>query len=230
MFVQHMLSVLKPDLRMAAIMPQGVLFRRRPSRRAPPQRRPRMPRGQGQEFSPPRGHPQDRPRYRARRTVPGYARLVPVEAIAAEDFNCNIRRHVDNARRRDRGSPPPLASYPGPRPRNLPVLPIWPPLRVPPCAPWLNPPRFATTTLPPAAEVQPLKAQIKELRTQPKLAKKEAKKATGAPTPRRPPRWSQNSPASGSPRPPAPHTPPSARGMSRGPSPWTSLPRRDLGS
>jgi type I restriction enzyme M protein len=35
--------------------------------------------------------------YRARRTVPGYARLVPVEEIAAEDFNCNIRRYVDNA-------------------------------------------------------------------------------------------------------------------------------------
>jgi type I restriction enzyme M protein len=29
--------------------------------------------------------------------VPGYARLVPVEEIAAEDFNCNIRRYVDNA-------------------------------------------------------------------------------------------------------------------------------------
>lgn len=35
--------------------------------------------------------------YRARQTVPGYARLVPVEEIAAEDFNCNIRRYVDNA-------------------------------------------------------------------------------------------------------------------------------------
>ena len=113
MFVQHMLSVLKPDLRMATIMPQGVLFRRRSPRRAPPQRRPRIPRGQGPEFSPPRGHPQDRPRYRARRTVPGYARLVPVEAIAAEDFNCNIRRHVDNA-------PPPrsrLSPATGQRPR-----------------------------------------------------------------------------------------------------------------
>ena len=29
--------------------------------------------------------------------VPAYARRVPVEDIAAEDFNCNIRRYVDNA-------------------------------------------------------------------------------------------------------------------------------------
>lgn len=28
---------------------------------------------------------------------PGYARRVPVEAIEGEDFNCNIRRYVDNA-------------------------------------------------------------------------------------------------------------------------------------
>ena len=35
--------------------------------------------------------------YRARQDVDGYARLVPVEEIAAEDFNCNIRRYVDNA-------------------------------------------------------------------------------------------------------------------------------------
>jgi type I restriction enzyme M protein len=32
--------------------------------------------------------------------LPGYARRVPVEEIEAEDFNCNIRRYVDN-------SPPP---------------------------------------------------------------------------------------------------------------------------
>lgn len=35
--------------------------------------------------------------YRARENVKGYAELVPVEKIAAEDFNCNIRRYVDNA-------------------------------------------------------------------------------------------------------------------------------------
>ncbi len=35
--------------------------------------------------------------YRARADVSGYARVVPVAEIAAEDFNCNIRRYVDNA-------------------------------------------------------------------------------------------------------------------------------------
>jgi len=29
--------------------------------------------------------------------IPGYARRVPVAEIEAEDFNCNIRRYVDNA-------------------------------------------------------------------------------------------------------------------------------------
>jgi type I restriction enzyme M protein len=29
--------------------------------------------------------------------MPGYARRVPIEEIEAEDFNCNIRRYVDNA-------------------------------------------------------------------------------------------------------------------------------------
>jgi len=35
--------------------------------------------------------------YREQKDVPGYARRVPVAKIAAEDFNCNIRRYVDNA-------------------------------------------------------------------------------------------------------------------------------------
>lgn len=35
--------------------------------------------------------------YRHRETVPGYARVVPIEEIEAEEFNCNIRRYVDNA-------------------------------------------------------------------------------------------------------------------------------------
>lgn len=35
--------------------------------------------------------------YREHKDVPGYARLVPKSAIIAEDFNCNIRRYVDNA-------------------------------------------------------------------------------------------------------------------------------------
>ena len=35
--------------------------------------------------------------FRERKDVPAYARLVPVSEIAAEDYNCNIRRYVDNA-------------------------------------------------------------------------------------------------------------------------------------
>lgn len=35
--------------------------------------------------------------YRERRDIDGYARLVPVTEIEAEDYNCNIRRYVDNA-------------------------------------------------------------------------------------------------------------------------------------
>jgi type I restriction enzyme M protein len=35
--------------------------------------------------------------YRAGQDVPAYARRVPVSEIVAEDYNCNIRRYVDNA-------------------------------------------------------------------------------------------------------------------------------------
>ncbi|MBL9115072.1 MAG: N-6 DNA methylase [Verrucomicrobiaceae bacterium] len=35
--------------------------------------------------------------YRQQQDVEGYARLVPVSEIEAEDWNCNIRRYVDNA-------------------------------------------------------------------------------------------------------------------------------------
>ncbi|MRR54250.1 MAG: restriction endonuclease subunit S [Deltaproteobacteria bacterium] len=35
--------------------------------------------------------------YREQKDVPGYARRVPKSEIVAEDFNCNIRRYVDNA-------------------------------------------------------------------------------------------------------------------------------------
>jgi type I restriction enzyme M protein len=35
--------------------------------------------------------------YRTMQDAPGYARRVPVSEIAAEDYNCNIRRYVDNA-------------------------------------------------------------------------------------------------------------------------------------
>ena len=35
--------------------------------------------------------------YRARKDEPGYARVVPRSEIKGEDYNCNIRRYVDNA-------------------------------------------------------------------------------------------------------------------------------------
>lgn len=35
--------------------------------------------------------------YKARQNVPGYARVVPISEIVTEDYNCNIRRYVDNA-------------------------------------------------------------------------------------------------------------------------------------
>lgn len=35
--------------------------------------------------------------YRHGQEIPGYARPVPIEEIHAEDYNCNIRRYVDNA-------------------------------------------------------------------------------------------------------------------------------------
>ncbi|WP_144096943.1 type I restriction-modification system subunit M [Croceicoccus sediminis] len=35
--------------------------------------------------------------YRARKDEPGYARVVPRSEIRGEDYNCNIRRYVDNA-------------------------------------------------------------------------------------------------------------------------------------
>lgn len=35
--------------------------------------------------------------HRERQTVPAYARLVPHDEIESEDWNCNIRRYVDNA-------------------------------------------------------------------------------------------------------------------------------------
>lgn len=35
--------------------------------------------------------------YRAKQDIPAYARIVPKAEILAEDYNCNIRRYVDNA-------------------------------------------------------------------------------------------------------------------------------------
>ncbi len=151
MFVQHMVSVLKADGRMATVMPHGVLFRGGEEREA---RRHFIERGwleaiiglpaglfygtgipacllvMNKKEAQSRKHvvfinadrdyregkaqnflrAEDISRivhaYRALTggvseefgdEMPGYARRVPVEEIKAEDFNCNIRRYVDNA-------------------------------------------------------------------------------------------------------------------------------------
>ena len=142
MFVQHMLAVLRPDGRMATVMPHGVLFRGGEEREA---RRFFIERGvleaviglpanlfygtgipacllvmnkagaesrdhvlfinadreyregKAQNFL--RSEDIDKivDTYRNMRDVPGYARRVPAAEIAAEEYNCNIRRYVDNA-------------------------------------------------------------------------------------------------------------------------------------
>lgn len=142
MFVQHMLAVLRPDGKMATIMPHGVLFRGGEEREArksfiergvleaviglpanlfygtgipacilvmnkqgAAQRRHVLfinadreyREGKAQNFLRPEDIDKIVHAYRSMADVPGYARLVPVEEIAAEEFNCNIRRYVDNA-------------------------------------------------------------------------------------------------------------------------------------
>jgi len=145
MFVQHMLSVLKDDGRMACVMPHGVLFRGGEEREA---RKHFIDRGwldaviglpsslfygtgipacilvmnkehaadrddvlfinadreyregKAQNFLRPEDMAKIVHAYRARTDVPCYARVVPRQAIVDQDYNCNIRRYVDN-------SPPP---------------------------------------------------------------------------------------------------------------------------
>ena len=100
--------------------PEPVLRHRHPRRRADPagqgiqaaraagqgavhQRRPRLPRGPGPE--PPAAPATSRrspPLTAASPTYDGFARVVTVEELANNDFNCNIRRYADN-------SPPPRA-------------------------------------------------------------------------------------------------------------------------
>ena len=142
MFVQHMLSVLLADGKMATVMPHGVLFRGGEEKEA---RKHFIERGwleaviglpaglfygtgipacvlvMNKKDAATRKHvffinadreyregkaqnflrPEDIAKivhvYRTRQDVPGYARLVPIEEIEAEEFNCNIRRYVDNA-------------------------------------------------------------------------------------------------------------------------------------
>nr|CBX26951.1 hypothetical protein N47_A09800 [uncultured Desulfobacterium sp.] len=142
MFVQHMLSVLKHDGRLATVMPHGVLFRGGEERAA---RRYFIEKGyleaiiglpsnlfygtgipacimvMNKHGAASRDHvlfingdreyregkaqnhlrPEDIDKivhaYRNGLDIPDYARKVPVTEIAAEDYNCNIRRYVDNA-------------------------------------------------------------------------------------------------------------------------------------
>jgi type I restriction enzyme M protein len=142
MFVQHMLSVLKHDGRLATVMPHGVLFRGGEEQNA---RKHFIERGyleaiiglpsnlfygtgipacllvMNKQGAADRNHvlfingdreyregkaqnhlrPEDIDKivhaYRAGKDIPAYARRVPVAEIATEDYNCNIRRYVDNA-------------------------------------------------------------------------------------------------------------------------------------
>ena len=142
MFVQHMLSVLKHDGRMATVMPHGVLFRGGDEREArkyfidhgyleaiiglpsnlfygtgipacilvmnkegAAKRKSVLFINADREYSEDKAQNHLRPEdidkiinaYRKGKTIPGYARVVPTDEIIKEDYNCNIRRYVDNA-------------------------------------------------------------------------------------------------------------------------------------
>jgi len=142
MFVQHMLSVLKADGKLASVMPHGVLFRGGEEREArkyfitkgyleaviglpgnlfygtgipacilvmnkagAAERKQVLfinadreyKEGKAQNFLRPEDIDKIVQAYREGKGVPAYARLVPIDEIAAEDYNCNIRRYVDNA-------------------------------------------------------------------------------------------------------------------------------------
>lgn len=142
MFVQHMLSVLKHDGRMATVMPHGVLFRSGDEREArkyfidhgyleaiiglpsnlfygtgipacilvmnkegAAKRKSVLFINADREYSEDKAQNHLRPEdidkiinaYRKGKTIPGYARIVPTDEIIKEDYNCNIRRYVDNA-------------------------------------------------------------------------------------------------------------------------------------
>lgn len=141
MFVQHMLSVLKHDGRMATVMPHGVLFRSGDEREArkyfidhgyleaiiglpsnlfygtgipacilvmnkegAAKRKSVLFINADREYSEDKAQNHLRPEdidkiinaYRKGKTIPGYARVVPTNEIIKEDYNCNIRRYVDN--------------------------------------------------------------------------------------------------------------------------------------
>jgi len=142
MFVQHMLSVLKHDGRLATVMPHGVLFRGGEEQAA---RKHFIEQGYleaiiglpsnlfygtgipacilvmnkagaatrehvlfinaDREYREGKAQNHLRPEdidkiieaYRSGKGIPAYARRVPKAEIEAEDYNCNIRRYVDNA-------------------------------------------------------------------------------------------------------------------------------------
>lgn len=142
MFVQHMLSVLKHDGRLASVMPHGVLFRGGEEQQA---RKHFIEHGYleaiiglpgnlfygtpipacilimnktgaaerehvlfingDREYREGKAQNHLRPEdidkiihaYRSGENIPAYARKVPKTEIVAEDYNCNIRRYIDNA-------------------------------------------------------------------------------------------------------------------------------------
>lgn len=142
MFVQHMLSVLKADGKLASVMPHGVLFRGGEEREArkyfinkgyleaviglpgnlfygtgipacilvmnkagATERKQVLFINADREYREGKAQNHLRPEdldkiiqaYREGKDLPAYARRVPLEEIAGEDYNCNIRRYVDNA-------------------------------------------------------------------------------------------------------------------------------------
>lgn len=145
MFVQHMLSVLRPGGKMATVIPHGVLFRGgaekdirrgmlrddvveaviglpgnlfygtgipaallvlRPRDSKEEERRGKVlfinadaefHAGRAQNYLRPEHVEKIVSTYRAFENVPGYAAVVPVEEIEANDWNLNIRRYADNA-------------------------------------------------------------------------------------------------------------------------------------
>lgn len=142
MFVQHMISVLKSNGKMAVIMPHGVLFRGGAEKMArewmlsnglleaviglpaglfygtgipasvlvinkqdAAQRRDVLFINADREYKEGKNQNKLRPEdiekisnvYRNQLEAPKYSRRVPLDELAAEDYNLNIRRYVDNA-------------------------------------------------------------------------------------------------------------------------------------
>lgn len=142
MFIQHMLSVLKSNGKLASVMPHGVLFRGGEEKEARKyfidkgyleaivglpsglfygtgipacilvmnkdrasdrkevlfinaDREYRE--GKAQNFLRPEDIDKIIYAYREKKSIPGYARMVPAKEIVDEEYNCNIRRYVDNA-------------------------------------------------------------------------------------------------------------------------------------